>query len=205
MSAYPPPPWHMHGDMLCVPYAVDRAVLRLPFPTIDRLGRTAGLLAYVRYAEPSPLTYDELIWMPSVVRAGKRVGQYVEAMFVNDTITLRAGRELWALPKTLADFERVGDRIEIDGDASMTLRYRKPRWRGPRIRGSMSTLQDDGARRIRFSARWQAHVTPCMAKVERYAGAFSGFPGAGGWRPAFWMSDFASVMAAPKSLDSLDP
>ena len=202
MSEYPAPPWHMHGDMLCVPYVVRERDLELPFPTVGTLGRAAGMLAWVRYAEPSPLTYDELIWMPSIVRAGSRRGQYVEAMFVDDPTTLRAGRELWALPKTMATFERSGDRIEVAGDASMTLRFRKPPARGPRVSGKMSTLQRDEDRTVRFKARWSANVAPCMAKVERYSGSFSGFPGAGGWRPAFWMSDFASVMTSPELLET---
>lgn len=161
------------------------------------------MLAYVRYAEPSPLTYDELIWMPSVVRAGSRRGQYVEAMFVDDETTLRAGRELWALPKTMARFERdENDRIEVVGDATLTLRFRKPRTRGPRTRGKMTTLQRSESATVRFKARWEANVAPCMAKVERYEGSFSGFPGAGGWRPAFWLSDFASEMAGPELLET---
>ena len=198
-DAYPTPPWNMHGDMLCVPYVVDARALQLPFPTVDTLGRAAGLLAYVRYTEPSPLTYEELIWMPALVREGKRTGQYVEAMFVDDATTLRAGRELWALPKTMATFQRLDDGVEVAGDASMTLRFRKPRFRGPRVRGKMTTLQRDADRRVRFRARWEAHVAPCLAKVESYEGTFSGFAGSGGWRPAFWMSDFASVMAGPES------
>lgn len=201
MSDYPEPPWLMHGDMLCVPYAVNQSALSLPFSTVGTLGRAAGMLAYVRYAKPSPLTYDELIWMPSIVREGARRGQYVEAMFVDDATTLRAGREIWALPKTMARFERDGDRVEIIGDATMTLRFRKPPVKGPRVSGKMSTLQRDDTRTVRFKARWEANVAPCFAKVERYAGSFSGFPGAGRWRPAVWMSDFASVMAAPELLD----
>lgn len=187
----------MHGDMLCIPYSVRRSKLDLPFDSVGTLGRTAGMLAYVRYLDPSPLTYDELIWMPSLVREGARQGQYVEAMFVDDETTLRAGREVWALPKTMARFEHHADRIEVIGDASMTLRFRRPPTRGPRVRGRMATLQQRGSQCVRFKAAWAANVAPCMAKVERYEGSFSGFPGAGGWRPAVWMSDFASEMKAP--------
>ncbi|HEU4532662.1 MAG TPA: hypothetical protein VFS00_01045, partial [Polyangiaceae bacterium] len=84
---YPDAPWRMHGLALVRSFLVPTDALELPAPLrpVAAAGRTTGALIYVRYLEPSPLTYHELIWAPALVRApGGGVGLYVGAIYVDD-------------------------------------------------------------------------------------------------------------------------
>jgi hypothetical protein len=94
---YPPAPWPMVGSM---------------WLTLFRLGRDADPLrprgvygaAFVSYTEGSPLTYSELL----VARAlpgskGQRVT--ITDIWVDSPQSVAGGRELWAIPKGLCDFE----------------------------------------------------------------------------------------------------
>ena len=109
MSAalYPEPPWKMHGRGVFVAMRVPVGELDLPkgMSPVAIGGQAMGLLAFIEYRAPSPLTYRELIFMPCVVRAeaegkGPIRGYWVARMYVDDEASLRGGRELWALPKT---------------------------------------------------------------------------------------------------------
>ena len=121
MSAvsYPPAPWFTHGHAFVAPYLVRVADLRLPegLEVVNPGRFTVGLLSYVVYEAPSPLQYDELIWMPAFVRDRRcgpgAKGWYVSVMYVNDGTTLAAGREIWKLPKTLATFDRSADEVRV--------------------------------------------------------------------------------------------
>ena len=66
-------------------------------------GHRAGLYgaAFVSYEEPSPLTYSELLVARLV--EGRRV--QVPDIWVDSPASMAGGRELWAIPKGLADFE----------------------------------------------------------------------------------------------------
>ena len=112
-ASYPTPPWDTHAEGAASLYLVARRTLRLPagFTPVAAMGRTTGVLAYLRYLPPSPLAYDELIWIPTMVRAGGKRGWFVEKIYVDHPGSLAAGRREWGLPKELARFERQGDHI----------------------------------------------------------------------------------------------
>ncbi len=96
--AYPSPPWHMTGQQWLSLFKVRQDV--------DDL-RPAGVyaVAWVSYEEPSPLTYHELL----VARAldsgehGRRVT--ISDIWVDSPASVAGGRELWAIPKDLCDFD----------------------------------------------------------------------------------------------------
>ncbi|WP_203338413.1 acetoacetate decarboxylase family protein [Nocardioides limicola] len=98
MTAYPPAPWLMHGSMWL-------SVFRLPVAADER--HPAGIYgaALVDYVSPSPLEYGELL----VARAGRRGRKRVVTItdiWVDSPASLAGGRELWAIPKELCDFEQ---------------------------------------------------------------------------------------------------
>ncbi|GAB2991801.1 acetoacetate decarboxylase family protein [Nocardioides montaniterrae] len=81
--------------------------------TVLRLGRDvderhpAGIygVALVDYREPSPLTYAELLVARSLTnRAGQRAVTITD-IWVDSPSSRAGGRELWAIPKELCDFE----------------------------------------------------------------------------------------------------
>ncbi len=95
--SYPPPPWHMVGSLWLTIFRVTEPV--------DDL-RPAGIYgaAFVSYDEGSPLTYSEfLVARPaSSGPDGRRVS--ITDIWVDSPASVAGGRELWAIPKGLADF-----------------------------------------------------------------------------------------------------
>lgn len=170
MATYPSPPWHTHGYAAIRAYRVPREVVQVPegLTIRSRRGQCTGLLAYVRYLAPSPLQYAELIWMPTMVEAKGKKGWYVARMHVDDESTLAAGREVWALPKTMARFEESDGRVEVaTSDRSrISLRFGG---RGPALPsvGAMVTLQSRGGQPVRFKATSRAWGQIGRLEVDR--------------------------------------
>lgn len=171
--SYPAPPWHTHGFGVSVPFMVPVSQLRLP-PGLEPqkivAGHCPGMLSYVEYTAPSPLEYHELIWMPAYVGAvGARArGWYVARMYVDDETTLVAGRELWALPKSMASFQRHAAGVDIvaaDG-TELSLTFRRLGLALP-AKGSMATVQVRGESFVRFRADFKARVAPATLRVRR--------------------------------------
>ena len=207
--SYPPAPWFTHGHAFVAPYLVRVSDLQLPdgLEVVNPGPFTMGLLSYVVYEAPSPLLYDELIWMPAFVRdrrCGPRAkGWYVSVMYVNEDTTLRAGREIWKLPKTLARFDRTGDEVRVDGEDGTSLALRVKAF-GPTttLRNSTSTLQaHDGETRCRFTATFKAEVSPGSMSLTRFESSHPPFMGLAGARrapgPAVAQRHFESTMGEP--------
>jgi len=99
--SYPDAPWHMHGQLWLSLFRTSRAV--------DTL-RPAGTwgVAFVRYEDPSPLTYGELLVARPVKTPVKAVT--ISDIWVDSPASVAGGRELWAIPKGLCDFELDSER-----------------------------------------------------------------------------------------------
>jgi len=95
--SYPAAPWNMVGSLWLTLFKVREDV--------DDL-RPAGVYgaAFVSYEEGSPLTYSEfLVARPiSTDKDGRRVS--ITDIWVDSPASVAGGRELWAIPKGLADF-----------------------------------------------------------------------------------------------------
>ncbi len=97
--AYPEAPWRMVGSL---------------WLTVFRLGRDAGSLrtagvygaAFVSYTEGSTLTYSELLVARALPKgAGKGRKVSITDIWVDSPASVAGGRELWAIPKGLCDFD----------------------------------------------------------------------------------------------------
>ncbi|WP_139980738.1 acetoacetate decarboxylase family protein [Nocardioides litoris] len=105
---YPGAPWPMVGSMWLT-------VLRLgqDAVAVDGTPRPRGVYgaAFVSYAEGSPLTYSELLVaraLPTGSRsplAALRSKVSITDIWVDSPESVAGGRELWAIPKGLADFD----------------------------------------------------------------------------------------------------
>jgi acetoacetate decarboxylase len=97
--AYPAAPWPLAGSMWLTLFHLRRAA--------DET-RPAGLYgaAFVSYDDPSPLTYSELlVARVATVPGTRRRRASVTDIWVDSPASMAGGRELWAIPKGLADFE----------------------------------------------------------------------------------------------------
>jgi acetoacetate decarboxylase len=98
-TSYPPAPWQMVGQLWL-------SLFRLADPVDDL--RPAGVYgaAFVSYEPGSPLTYSELLVarpIPVPGERGRRVS--ITDIWVDSPASVAGGRELWAIPKGLCDFE----------------------------------------------------------------------------------------------------
>jgi acetoacetate decarboxylase len=93
---HPPAPWRLTGDLWLSLFRVSGAH-----------GRPDGLYgaAFVHYVEPSPLTYHELLVARLHRDPGLRAANITD-IWVDSVDSMHGGRELWAIPKDLAEFER---------------------------------------------------------------------------------------------------
>ena len=189
MIAYPDPPWHTHGRAYITPYLVHARDITVPAPleVEARFGRCLGLLAYIVYETPSPLTYGELIWIPCLVRAKARDGRtvrgfYVDKMYVDLEASLRAGREIWALPKQLATFEETGSRVRVSTEDGARLELEVgTRPLAANARSQTATLQVRDGKVIRFVGKaTRAKTSAGFIRVSAAEGTerFMGFANA---------------------------
>jgi hypothetical protein len=167
MSDYPAEPWDLHGHAYIGIWLLPRDRTPLPHSPATRpvriFGRSIVCVAFFVYEEPSPLTYDEIM-ATVLVRERWRPRVSITHIWVNSEASRDGGRELWAIPKELADFE-VGTHSSYaaQGIGSLVVdRVRRLPWRLPlRFRiaqdraGSLQVSPVSG--RIRFGlarGRW---------------------------------------------------
>lgn len=95
--SYPAAPWHMVGSLWLTIFKVREPV--------DDL-RPAGIYgaAFVSYEEGSPLTYSEFLVARPVSTDGHGRRVSITDIWVDSPASVAGGRELWAIPKGLADF-----------------------------------------------------------------------------------------------------
>jgi hypothetical protein len=177
---YPKPPWRTHGSGLAIPCIVPVRNVQVPdeFSIVHTAGRTLGMLVYLDYASPSPLQYRELIWMSAVVRCRDRAYRvphgigplyYVARSYVDHEHALEVGRSEWALPRTMARFARLGNRISVDAEDGTHVSFSfKPRNFSFMAPTRISTLQKGLGRVVCFKARGRAEVQLATYKLEAF-------------------------------------
>lgn len=210
---YPPAPWQTHGEGVIASFLVPADAIRLPPAQVPfRVGPlTFGLLAYIDYQPPSPLAYQELIWMPCLLqgRHGRPAGYYVAKMYVDNEASLQAGREIWALPKQRASFHRRGARVEVKAEdgASLVLSRRSA---GPAFpfKNRVATLQVRGGQQVRFQADFRAWASLGLLRVHELSASDSGWESlrrAKALPLAVYLRGFTSLMREPVVLSGKPP
>ncbi|GHJ48020.1 acetoacetate decarboxylase [Catellatospora sp. TT07R-123] len=112
--AYPPQPWSLHGQLHVsvwllpadrlppIPAEVAAAVRPV------RIGRYAVVgTAWVDYQQGGDMSYRELL-SAVLMRAGLRSRVTITHIWVDSADSRDGGRELWGIPKDLAEFELTG-------------------------------------------------------------------------------------------------
>lgn len=64
---------------------------------------------FANYSHGSTLQYNELIVIPAIVRQGLCLGAWISHIYVDHPSSLAGGREIWGLPKELAEFHLEDD------------------------------------------------------------------------------------------------
>ncbi|GGM54018.1 acetoacetate decarboxylase family protein [Dactylosporangium sucinum] len=109
IMSYPPEPWSLRGDMYVSVWLVPAAVVpQLPAGLdgpvrVVRLGSRAVVgAAWVDYQPGGDLSYRELL-AATLTRSGARPRVTISHIWVDSVDSRDGGRELWGIPKDLAD------------------------------------------------------------------------------------------------------
>jgi len=126
-APYPPQPWGLTGSIHTSVWLVPVGeiaplldpVLPAGFRPLVVRGRAVVGAAFAHYAPGGVLAYDELL-LAVVVRRGLGLAVTIPAIWVTSDASLRGGRELWAIPKHRARFERspTGGAAALDASAT---------------------------------------------------------------------------------------
>lgn len=212
---YPEPPWQMHGRGVFAAFRVPVGELSLPdgMSPITLGGQAFGLVAYIDYREPSPLTYRELIFMPCLVRARSKdgaqtSGYWVARMYVDSEASMRGGRELWTLPKTLARFATHDGGVDVEAEDGTRLGLSfQPR--GPRLpfQSRVVTIQHDEGAWVRFRGDFSARMQMARVKVTHFTSSDPGWRGFDPKKrlplPGAYFSSFESLMQPARRLEAM--
>jgi hypothetical protein len=152
---YPPEPWDLRGQLYLSVFAVPRADLpTLPDPLAAAVrplpfGRRALVgAAWVRYEPGGILQYRELL-SAVLVHEGRRPRVSITEIWVDSAASRDGGRELWGIPKDLADLEvRTAPDGRTEGTAS--------------IEGGRIAAVSFGAG-LRLPGRWPAPMSVAQA------------------------------------------
>jgi acetoacetate decarboxylase len=123
--SYPPAPWHLYGQALQSIYLVDLARAKELVPADLEIisvlpGKTLGSLYLSVYEANSTLEYHELIVVAALVRYQGKIGSWVSHIYVDNLESVAGGREVWGLPKEMADFTWSDRSIQVtQGDRSL--------------------------------------------------------------------------------------
>ncbi len=115
---YPLAPWHLQGYAIQTLHLVeiDRIKAAIP-PELEIVavlpGKTIGSIYISEYQSGSVLTYNELIVAPALVKNSSKVGGWISHIYVDNFDSVAGGREIWGLPKEIAEFTRSDRQIII--------------------------------------------------------------------------------------------
>lgn len=94
---YPEAPWNMTGQLWLSLFKVRKG---------DHPDREPGIygVALVKYEEPSPLTYGEILVARPYAGPSSKGAVNITDIWVDSIQSVHGGRDLWAIPKDLCDF-----------------------------------------------------------------------------------------------------
>jgi acetoacetate decarboxylase len=119
--SYPSAPWTLKGRAVQTLHGIDTRRVRSLVPSDLAIvevfpGKTLGGVYCAQYGAGSTLLYNELIVVAAFVRHGMQLGAWISHIYVDHPDSVAGGREIWGLPKELAEFtwERDdGDRVRV--------------------------------------------------------------------------------------------
>lgn len=144
MSEYPLSPWDLTGHAYTGVWLLPKHLAPPPHnadtKAVTIFGRVIVCAAFFVYEEPSPLTYDEIM-STVLVRDRWRLRVSITHIWVNSPASRDGGRELWAIPKDLADFD-VGQHASYAAQGIGSLMVNRVRRLPFRVPLRFTTAQD---------------------------------------------------------------
>lgn len=118
---YPPAPWILEGYAFQTLNLVEIENCRSFIPSELEIvsvfpGKTLGGVYFSAYQSGSILEYNELIVVPALVRYQGKVGTWISHIYVDNQDSVAGGREIWGLPKEMAEFTWEKNGVSVDRD-----------------------------------------------------------------------------------------
>ena len=172
---YPPAPWTLKGYAFQTLQLVDieQASKFIPseLEVIQLLpGKTLGSI-YISSYDGSLLKYNELIVVPGFVRHQGKFGGWISHIYVDNPDSVAGGREIWGLPKEMADFtwNNGSVRVSQNNRELCSLRYQKGLfnlstwWQQQLSVGSFGGL---GTELLFFDNQFKSQISLMQGKLE---------------------------------------
>lgn len=154
--SHPLAPWTLHGHAVQTlhPVDIDRSRPLIP-PELEIVsvfpGKTLGGVYLASYGTGSVLQYNELIVFSALVSHAGKVAPWVSHIYVDHPDSIEGGREIWGLPKQMAEFTwqyAASQSLAIvrqEGQTLCTLTYTQPfsLWRQTFSGAGFSTLESN--------------------------------------------------------------
>jgi hypothetical protein len=178
---YPQPPWTLQGHAVFAASLLNVQQVR-PFipPELEIInvlpGKTLGGLYFAHYGSGSVLEYSELIVVAGLVSYAGKFGGWVSHIYVDLADSVAGGREIWGLPKELAQFTwETSDRTTSDyehhlsvsqGDRKLChLSYNSPRFTWP-LRFSADTFSTQSASILIFNSQCESSMNLIHSQLQ---------------------------------------
>lgn len=162
---YPAAPWNMTGQLWLSLFKVRAG---------DHPDREPGVygVALVKYEDPSPLTYGELLVARPVNKAVS-----ITDIWVDSIQSVHGGRDLWAIPKDLCDFgftsstrgplSRTLWTAELDGVPIVTASFTDVSKAAPRLPFKGNTWQQrENGEEVTAALVGSSKAAPCRARWD---------------------------------------
>lgn len=170
--SYPQPPWKLKGDAFLTLQLLDIARVRPLMPTelniISLLpGKTVGGVYLSKYTSDSVLEYSELIIIAGFTSYKGKFGGWVSHIYVDNPDSVAGGREVWGLPKQLAQFNWTEHSVTVSQADKLlcTLNYHRQSFGLP-LKLSASAFSTINSNLSIFPATVGANFALVSSKLE---------------------------------------
>lgn len=115
---YPQAPWTFKGYALQTLHPLDIDRVRPLIPSELEIisvwpGKILGGVYLSYYGSGSVLEYSELIIIAAIAGYQGKFGGWITHIYVDNPDSVAGGREIWGLPKELAEFTWESDRVSV--------------------------------------------------------------------------------------------
>jgi hypothetical protein len=170
---YPQAPWTLQGYAIQTLHLVNIDLVRPLIPLDLKIisvwpGKTIASLYLSKYGSGSVLEYSELIIAPALVNYQRKIGGWISHIYVDNADSVAGGREIWGLPKELAEFTwKEGEHVTVhQGNRKLcSLKYNQQTlaWRQGL---SASSFSAKGADLLIFPAEFEAVLGLIGSQLE---------------------------------------
>jgi acetoacetate decarboxylase len=126
--SYPQPPWTLKGDAFVTLQLLDIARVRPLIPAELNIvsvlpGKTIGGVYLSKYSSGSALEYSELIIIAGFLSYNGKFGGWVSHIYVDNVDSVAGGREVWGLPKELAQFSWEASSVTVSQSDNLLCKF----------------------------------------------------------------------------------